>query len=438
MLNVMNVEQVNSLLLLDNIDFSTCLPKLKQYTLMALQFKFNFGLEVLPEEPGVILIRGARQFGKSTWLELQVKNSYLQYGPGSTQYLNGDEVAMSQDLVTAIEKIIPLFAPNAKVKRIFIDEVTAIDKWERSIKLLYDRGLLNDILIITTGSSAGDLRRGAERLPGRKGKIKKTNYIFTPCGYKEFHRVTNSTFGNNTLIAYILSGGSPLAANELATNKFLPDYIISLTRDWIIGEIVRSGRQRSMLIRVFEFLHKYGGNPVSYSKLAREADFANNTVASGYIEHLQDLLCVVPTIQCDPKTGRKFYRKSMKLSLCNMLMAVATSSNRIRSIEDFNALPPEEQGKFYEWLVAQELWRKNSLEETEYLGELSYFRDGDNEIDFVIDKNSALEVKRGQASPYEFQWLNTNQPDIKVKVICSNQINMKNVQSISIEDFLLS
>jgi predicted AAA+ superfamily ATPase len=433
----MNVGQINLLLLQDNLDLYAVFPKLKRLQKATLQFQPDFGLERLPEEPGVILVRGARQFGKSTWLELQLERSYREYGPGSALYLNGDEIALAGDLVGVIEAVIPLFSPKARVRRLFIDEITAIDKWERAIKLLSDRGLLDDVLLITTGSSASDIRRGAERLPGRKGRLRRTNYIFTPCSYTEFRRVAAETFGDDTLTAYILSGGSPLAANELAEQKQLPDYVIALTRDWLIGEIVRSGRQRSMLIRVFEFLHKNGANPVSYSKLARDADFANNTVASGYIEQLQDLLCVVPTIQCDPKTGKKFYRKSIKLELCNLLMAVATSPHQLRSIADFIALPPAEQGKFYEWLVAQELWRRNSLKEIEYQGELSYFRSGENEIDFIVGKDAAIEVKRGQASPHEFNWLRTEHPDLMVKVICSNKIEMQRVSSESIEGFLL-
>jgi predicted AAA+ superfamily ATPase len=438
MLNVMNVERVNNLLLLENIDLIEVLSKLKKFKSQPLQFQHDFGLERLPEEPGIILIRGARQFGKSTWLERQIEKSYREYGPGSALYLNGDEIALAGDLVEVVEKMVPLFSSKAKVKRLFIDEITAIDKWERGIKLLSDRGLLADILVVTTGSSASDIRRGAERLPGRKGRLRRSNYIFTPCSYKEFCRVATTTFGDNTLTAYILSGGSPLAANELAEGQQLPDFIISLTRDWLIGEVVRSGRQRSMLIRVFEFLHKNGVNPVSYSKLARDADFANNTVASGYIEHLQDLLCVAPTIQCDPRTERKFYRKSMKLALCNLLMAVATSPYQPRSISDFMALPATEQGKFYEWLVAQELWRRNSLRELEYQGELSYYRDGEHELDFIVEKNSAIEVKRGQASPHEFQWLYAEHPNLTVKVICTNTIDMQRVSSVSMEEFLLS
>jgi len=39
-----------------------------------------------------------------------------------------------------------------------------------------------------------------------------------------------------------------------------------------------------------ECLFRFGGTPVGYAKVAREAGMANNTVANGYIEQLTELL----------------------------------------------------------------------------------------------------------------------------------------------------
>jgi len=43
----------------------------------------------LPEEPGVILIRGHGRYGKSTWLEGQLVETVRRFGRGSAFYLNG-------------------------------------------------------------------------------------------------------------------------------------------------------------------------------------------------------------------------------------------------------------------------------------------------------------------------------------------------------------
>ena len=132
-----------------------------------------------------MMIRGPRQYGKSTWLEQQVADTITEFGAGTALYLNGDEITDHTELINEIRVLIELFNPSAKVKRLFIDEITAIDDWQKAIKRLADAGELKNILLVTTGSKAADLRRGIERLPGRKGKLDRTNYIFTPISYSE-------------------------------------------------------------------------------------------------------------------------------------------------------------------------------------------------------------------------------------------------------------
>jgi hypothetical protein len=39
----------------------------------AYQFRFEFGLNELPAEPGLIIIPGSRQYGKSTWLDMKLR-----------------------------------------------------------------------------------------------------------------------------------------------------------------------------------------------------------------------------------------------------------------------------------------------------------------------------------------------------------------------------
>lgn len=45
-------------------------------------FRLEFGLDEIPTEPGVILIRGARQYGKSTWLEGAIRDTVRRHGAG--------------------------------------------------------------------------------------------------------------------------------------------------------------------------------------------------------------------------------------------------------------------------------------------------------------------------------------------------------------------
>jgi uncharacterized protein len=70
-------------------------------------------------------------------------------------------------------------------------------------------------------------------------------------------------------------------------------------RDWVLGEVVSSGRNRLSLTELLHVIMNNGGYAVGFAKPARDGGLANNTVASGYIEQLSDLLSVMPSWPID-------------------------------------------------------------------------------------------------------------------------------------------
>ncbi len=93
-------------------------------------------MDQLPEEPGVIVIRGPRSYGKSTWMELALRASALKFGKASSFYLNGDDLSSKEALEQELLALEAAFRKDAVVKRIFNDEITAIDVWEKTVKRL--------------------------------------------------------------------------------------------------------------------------------------------------------------------------------------------------------------------------------------------------------------------------------------------------------------
>jgi len=233
----MDIQTLNKLLAEGEIDTPGLFPHLEKLRQASYIFDHDFGLNTLPTISGILLIRGPRQYGKSTWLEQAVYKTIREFGAGSAFYLNGDMIPDRNALEKAIQDLITAFPKLASIRRIFIDEITAIPHWELSLKRMSDQGLFNTVLIVTTGSKATDLRRGSEKLPGRKGKLERSTYLFTPISYHEFHNKCAKTLGSTTWLTYLLSGGSPIACSALASEGILPEYVIELTRDWIEGEI---------------------------------------------------------------------------------------------------------------------------------------------------------------------------------------------------------
>ena len=434
----MDARQTNSALAVGRLDEPGLFPRLEALEAAPFRFTPRFGLDELPQQPGLILVRGARQYGKSTWLEQQLRDTVTEFGPGTAFYLNGDELGRGRDLVEAIRTLLPLFSAQAPVRRLFIDEITAIDDWETGLKRLFDAGELRDVLVVTTGSKAADLRHGSERLPGRKGRLDRTAYLFPPVAYAEFRRVCGAALGSDTLTAYLLSGGSPLACAELAATRRLPEYAIEITRDWIYGECAATGRSRAALLGVFDCLHRFGGTPVGQAKLAREAGLANNTVAAGYIELLMDLLCVATAHSWDVSKGRVNRRRPCKYHFTNTLVAVAWHPARIRTLDDYRAVPAEERAKFAEWLVAQELWRRAAIRGDEAAEQMAFWQAGGHEIDFVATPHAAVEVKLGSTNPVEFAWFPRTFSRTGLTVIGQDHWRAGSLEGMTLEDFLLA
>jgi predicted AAA+ superfamily ATPase len=432
----MNVRLRNEALARGEVVAPGLFPHLDRLARGGIQFRIDFGLEHLPQAGGVLVVRGPRQYGKSTWLEQQLRATVLEHGPATAFYLNGDHLADASELVQELELLAPAYRAEAKVRRLFIDEITAVEGWEKALKRVIDLGMLDDVLVVTTGSRATDLRRGSERLPGRKGRLDRTHWYFTPIPFAHFEAVAGDRFGAHTVIAYLLSGGCPIAATELIQHGRLPEHVIEMVRDWIFGECSASGRDRSSLIAVWDVLIARGGTPLGQANLARESGLANNTVAAGYLQLLADLMCVGSSFAWDENRDKAIRRKPAKFPPINLLAAVAFDRERLRSVDDFLRLPPEVQGRWYEWLVAQEVWRRAARRGDPVPDELLHWASGAHEIDFVVRKDLLLEVKRGQASATEFGWVRSTFPNSELWVASASTFRASRMRGVTLAELL--
>ena len=433
----MNVRQLNERLVASAEAPVSWFPHLQQLANQSVAFDVDFGLPALPAEPGVLSIRGPRQYGKSTWLEQQLRDSVLKGGPGSAFYLNGDHIADADELVVELETLHAMFRRDAPHRRLFVDEITAIDGWEKSLKRVLDGGGLRDVLVVTTGSRARDLRRGVERLPGRKGKLSRTSYLFVPLSFRSFAAKAGDRFGEDLVVAYLLTGGCPAAAAELIQRGRLPEYVVEMVRDWIFGECSASGRDRGSLLAVWEALLRRGGTPIGQANVARDAGLANNTVAQGYLELLADLLCVGTAFAWDESRGIAVRRRPAKFPPTNLLAAIAFDRGGLRSVADFRSLPEPVQGRWFEWLLAQEIWRRRALRGELTPDQLAYWQGGDHELDYVVRPDLVFECKRGGTSALEFAWFAKTFPKAELWIVGRDRFDGTRIRGRTFADVLL-
>jgi len=436
LVNNMNVNPLNQALALGEIDRPGLWPRLEALEQRPFAFDIDFGLGELPVAPGIIVIRGARQFGKSTWLDTELKGTIEAFGKGSAFYLNGDDCADVNDLWNGLRDLDNSFAADAKIRRIFVDEITAVKGWEKAVKRLWDAGGIRKVLLVTTGSNARDLRRGSERLPGRKGQLLRTDFVFLPLSYASFASHARKRFKEKTWLAYMLSGGSPALALDLVQFGSIAPASLQVIRDWIMGDVVGTGRSRIFLTHLMRAFFRFGGTSVGYNKLARESGFANNTVAAGYVEQLSDLLAVLPAWAYEAEKKAFNLKKPARFHFVNLAVALAFSPLAIRSVGEFEALPNSDQSIWLEWFVAFHLWREANLQNVENPEKLGFWQSRDNEIDFVDAEGNFVEVKRGRAGPLDFGWFPRVFPGGTLTVISNSRFTTNSVTGLTFEDFI--
>jgi predicted AAA+ superfamily ATPase len=432
----MNVVERNRLFIKGIYEGEGLFPHLELVPLTGF-FNWDFGLSELPREPGIIVIRGPRQYGKSTWLEFQLQETLRHFGPGSAFFLNGDYIAGPDELEREIESLVGYFPEEAPVRRLFIDEITAVIGWQKAIKRLADRGALRKTLLVTTGSKASDIQREAELLPGRKGKLARTIYLFVQLPYRIFYEKAFPTLGPQTLSAYLIAGGSPPACAAVLEAGSVPEYIFQTTAEWIYGECALAGRSRPMLLRLLEQLMRRATSPVAQTTLAEESGMANNTVAHGYLDLLSDLLVLGTSEPWDPNRNVRVSRKASKYPFVNLLAANTWSTNRHTTPASLERSSGEEKGIWWEWAVAAELFRRAAKEGHPSPLQSLFWRSEKHEIDFVRRGKPWIEVKAGRASPFEFEWFVRAFSREKLIVVSADRFDGKAVRGVTLEDFLL-
>ncbi len=268
---------------------------------MRLPADFVAGLDL--ENAGIHILRGPRQVGKSTDLKLLVER-VLQSGrdPRSVVYIALDliEGQPHAELAATVVRAKAL-ARHDGPGVILLDEVTLVARWQTAVKALWDGGPIRGDVVVCTGSSAIDLRRGAaERLPGRRGA--GVDHLVLPQSFAGFagalHRSLPASprltvaqllapAGRELLLdaqihgpaladaleRYMQFGGLPAAVAEAAAGLPAPSEAVKrVLYDSLVREVQRRGAGLPATHALLERVIRSLGSKTDWSRMAREMD----------------------------------------------------------------------------------------------------------------------------------------------------------------------
>ncbi len=353
--------------------------------------------EFLKLGPGIYTLSGGRQIGKSTLLK-QWLLGLLKSGKNAKNifYFSGELISNHKELVRLIKDFMDNHDDTMLVYLI-IDEVTYIKSWEQGVKFLADTGILNNVVLMLSGSDSTIIKEARNLLPGRRGDSIKTDFHYYPLNFAEFTRLVRGKRTNDKLedlfSDYLLHGGFLLAINSFAKENCIKQSVFNIYNQWIIGDLEKRGKQSSYLKEVIRGIIKRYGSQVTWNSLAKDLSIEHPATLADYLDLLgkMDVTLVLSAIIEDklvaaPKKAKKIYFKDPFINHC--LCAWINESEQAFELARLNLTDNEFLSSLVEGVVSSTIARKYP--------EKTYYIKSEGEVDIAYVENNKfwpIEVK---------------------------------------------
>jgi predicted AAA+ superfamily ATPase len=329
------------------------------------------------------VILGPRQVGKTTLV-----NQLVQKYASESLVVSADAVGASNSLWLEQQwetSRIKLKQSGAKEFLLVVDEIQKINNWSETVKLLWDTDTKNNVSlkVVVLGSSRLLIQQGlTESLAGRF----ETTFM-SHWSYSEMHEAFD--WNENQFVWF---GGYPGAATLISDEQRWKNYVKdSLIETSISKDILMLTRvdKPALMKRLFELSCHYSGQILSFNKMLGQLKDAGNTTT---LSHYLSLLSTAGLVAGIEKYSNNVIRKkssSPKFQVYNTALISAQSNYSFTEAMGNPAI----WGRLVESAVGAHLL--NHAVSGDFA--LSYWREGDEEVDFVMEQQQliGIEVKSG-------------------------------------------
>ena len=332
------------------------------------------------------VVAGPRQVGKTTMVKQVLKEVAVP-----SLFFNADGVAPDDNAWIAARwedaRAQMRFGQNHEFLLVF-DEIHKINNWSEQVKKEWDADSFNDVnmKVVLLGSSRLLLKKGlTESLAGRFELLPMSHW-----SYQEMHEA----FGFD-INQYVYYGGYPGSAaylpNESRWRRYMRESIVApaIEKDVLQTTYIY---KPALMHQLFRLGCAYSAEQLSYNKmLGQLQDAGNATTLVNYLEVLGESKLLIGLQKYAVDKSRK-YRSIPKLQVFNNALLTVMSDGM--TFEKAYTHPTL-WGRWVESAVGCYLLDK--ADELEY--QLYYWRESDEEVDFVIVRGEslvAIEVKSGR------------------------------------------
>jgi uncharacterized protein len=294
-------------------------PQLRELARAPLVFRpdIPFDLEV----DAVYALRGPRQVGKTTLLKRVVEERLGDGVPARTvMYLDveGANIRTAHELQEAVRMYLEWVRSSYPEQRctILLDEITGVESWGTAIRVLHGRGDLEGCTVVCTGSHARDVKRGAERAPGRKGVVEAWDWVLMPLCFRDYVALQAPevaarlpTFDPTTpgdayaavqeielhqrtlhplFDRYLVTGGYPHAVSAEAAEGRIPPRVYRLYQEAFRGEVVRAGHREDLFRELVSWISaSHLGSEFNWSDGSGGTAIGSHHTVREYLEDAQ-------------------------------------------------------------------------------------------------------------------------------------------------------
>lgn len=223
-----------------------------------------------------IIIKGARQVGKTTFLKSMLSSC------NNTIWLNADESDVRALFETPSSTILKAIIGNNKV--LVIDEAQRISDIGLKLKLITDN--ISGLQLIATGSSSFELSNEInEPLTGRKWE-----HCLYPLSFAEMVAENGLLEEKRMLSHRLIYGYYPEVVNSHGIERKV---LKELSEDYLYKDILRLDliKKSDKLVKLLQALAFQVGSQVSYNELAQTIGISSATVET-YIDLLEKCFIV--------------------------------------------------------------------------------------------------------------------------------------------------
>lgn len=290
---------------------------------------------------GIYTLVGGRQVGKSTLVKQLMQRLLAKdrVQPEAIAYVTCEPFVDAEELRRVLTDVLASM-PSGKMRWLFLDEVTYVAGWDRTIKFLADAGNLERCFVLLTGSDHLVIQDSLKRLPGRRGRADEVDFHLRPLSFLAFCRLRKAlpapaldrlgcapleaapsnadlrplTVLHGELVAYHQTGGFLSAINDLARDGAVAPATLRIYADWIRGDILRLDRSERYLREVLTAISDRYGSQLTWNALASELSINHPKTIADYVAILarMDAVVVVPALAEHtrgpaPKKARKVF-----------------------------------------------------------------------------------------------------------------------------------